>query len=365
MESFQLRPLIWDGNTLKLLDQRRIPLRKVYLSCSDLKSVVEAIRSMAVRGAPAIAVSGAFGILLEIRKASGFPLQMAKPDYSVFLEACTLLGQSRPTAVNLSRMLENLKRILTPNFWNNSPIGTILETLEEFAIQEFQKDIQANKAIGANALTLFSEKEELQILTHCNTGALATAGYGTALGIIRSLHSSGKKVHVYASETRPYLQGARLTAFEMLEEGIPCTILTDGMSSWLMTERKMDAILVGCDRIARNGDVANKIGTLNLAIVAKEFGVPFYVAATRDSFDPSLASGKEIPIEMRDESEITQLSFLKDENDEPILKPGTIAPIGVHALNPGFDITPAKYIASIITEEGIFRPGESPPSLHL
>jgi methylthioribose-1-phosphate isomerase len=313
---------------------------------------------MAVRGAPAIAIVGAFGIAMEIGQLVSVK-DNSKPKYAYLISLTEKLKKSRPTAVNLSRMISDLLSNLTESRWENSSLDEIFFLLEEFSIQEFQRDIEANQKIGENALEIFSQsKYDLNIITICNTGALATAGHGTALGIIRTLNEKGYKLTVYALETRPYLQGSRLTAFEMQEEGIDCYIITDGMSSWLMNDRRIDAILVGCDRIAKNGDIANKIGTRNLAIIAKEYNVPFYVAGTKDSFDLRMNSGEEIPIEMRDPSEVTSLSFIKDREGNPLIHEGMIAPIGAKALNPSFDITPARFITKIITETGIYSPGE-------
>lgn len=351
-----LQPILWKGNHLLLLDQRVIPSQKKFIECRDLDSVIEAIATMATRGAPAIAIAGAFGLVLEIQNSLTLNI---RPDYSEFLHWCKKLNQSRPTAVNLSRMITDFQTIVTKERWDNFSLEENLSIAEKFAIGEYERDLTANLQIGQNALSLFpKDKKELHIITHCNTGALATSGHGTALGIIRTLHASGYKVHVYADETRPYLQGSRLTAFEMKEEGIPCHIITDSMSAWLMGDRKIDAVIVGCDRIAKNGDTANKIGTRGLAIIAKSAGVPFYVAATKDSFDSKILTGDDIPIEMREESEVTSFSFLKNSNGEPILPQGILSPIDIPALNPSFDVTPSKYITKVITEDGVWNPGE-------
>lgn len=365
METFKqntnLVPILWKDNSLHILDQRQVPRKKEYLICKDLDEVIYAIQTMAVRGAPAIAIAGCFGLVLEMQK---FTNNKEKPNYFEFVNLCEKLKKARPTAVNLTKVIHSLLSELPLDLWEKMTPQDLTKKLENFASHELEKDKKANLQLGRYGANLFQDLDEVHILTHCNTGALATAGYGTALGIVRYLHNIGKKVTLYANETRPYLQGSRLTAFEMEEEGIPYYILTDGMASWLFSTRKIHAVIVGCDRIARNGDTANKIGTCNLAILAKEFQIPFYVAATKDSFDTNLSSGNQIPIEMRDPKEITELSFLKDKNGQPIIPSGTIAPIGAKALNPAFDITPSKYITKIITEEGVFLPGELPPSLH-
>jgi methylthioribose-1-phosphate isomerase len=351
--SSKLEPLLWEDFTFRLLDQRLIPSQKSYFLAKDLDAVIYAIREMVVRGAPAIAISGAFGIALEIRKNSKIP------EISQLDNWLQKLQESRPTAVNLSRMIQDFRKKVLVKGWNLKPYEEFLHICEQFAVEEQKRDRIANQKIGTNALPLFEkENKDLHIITHCNTGALATAGHGTALGIIRSLRDAGYNVTVYADETRPYLQGSRLTAFEMKEEGIECFIITDGMPAWLMNDRKIDAVIVGCDRIAANGDIANKIGTRGLAIIAHEKNVPFYVAGTKDSFDFSLQSGNEIEIEMRNPEEVTSLSFLKKSNGDLAVQEGLIAPIGAKALNPSFDITPAKYITKIITEDGVWNPGE-------
>lgn len=356
LDSALLEPILWKEPSLHLLDQRLVPGQKTYLICNNLTQVISAIHGMAVRGAPAIAIAGAYGLAMEIHELSR---NKSIPDYSWLLNATQSLQESRPTAVNLSRMIADFLKRITPELWTTNPMERVYQQALDFAQGEFQKDIIANRKIGQNALSLFSpQKKELHILTHCNTGALATAGHGTALGIIRSLRDAGFQVTVYADETRPYLQGSRLTAFEMQEEGIPCFIITDGMPAWLMNDRRIDAVVVGCDRIAGNGDTANKIGTRGLAIIARECGVPFYVAATRDSFDLGLSDGSEIPIEMRKPSEVTSLSFLRSPDGEPLLSDGILAPPHAKALNPSFDVTPARYITKIVSEMGVWDPKE-------
>jgi methylthioribose-1-phosphate isomerase len=351
--SSKLEPIQWKENKCLLLDQRLIPSQKTYFIADDLDSTIYAIREMVVRGAPAIAISGAFGIVMEIGKLNLIPKQ------EILDEMFAKLLASRPTAVNLSRMILDFKNKIQEFILNKMDYPKFLLACENFAIGEQERDRLANEKIGQNALSLFAKSQlKLNILTHCNTGSLATAGHGTALGIIRSLRDAGFELTVYADETRPYLQGSRLTAFEMQEEGIECYIITDGMSAWLMNDRKIDAVIVGCDRIASNGDTANKIGTRGLAIIAKDANVPFYVAGTKDSFDFKIKSGSEIHIEMRDPKEVTNLSFLKDAEGKSFLGEGIIAPKDAKALNPSFDITPAKYITKIITEVGVWNPGE-------
>ncbi|WCL48418.1 S-methyl-5-thioribose-1-phosphate isomerase [Leptospira sp. GIMC2001] len=348
-----LKPILWENPTLRLLDQRLIPMQKSYIQTKDLADVITAIQEMAVRGAPAIAISGSFGLFMEFQKFT------AAPPYSKIRAICERLQNSRPTAVNLSRMISDFLNEFTEQNVRNSDWKEILDGMEKFAQRQYDMDLKSNLQIGQNALSLFEGKnKKLNIITHCNTGALATAGHGTALGIIRSLRDAGFEVTVYADETRPYLQGSRLTAFEMMEEGIPCYIITDGMPAWLMNDRHIDAVIVGCDRIARNGDTANKIGTCGLAMIAREFKVPFYVAGTKDSFDQKSSDGSQIEIEMRNPMEVTQLNFLKNSQGENLIPAGIIAPASAKALNPSFDITPARFITKIITEIGIFDPGE-------
>lgn len=349
MSQPEFLPIQWKSTFLSLLDQRALPGKKEFLQIHTVEDTIDAIRDMAVRGAPAIAISGIFGLTLGAKKKSGniIPEEIDSLINQVF--------ESRPTAVNLSFALQEAKkRVGEETDWES-----IAKIWESFALEMMVDDLKANQALGQNGAELFpKDQNQIHIITHCNTGALATAGHGTALGVIRSLRDQGKKVVVYADETRPFLQGSRLTAFEMLEEGIECYIITDGMSGWLMNHRKIDAVLVGCDRVAANGDTANKIGTYNLAIVAHEHNVPFYVCATKDSFDLNLKTGDEIPIEMRKESEVTQFDFLKTADGKYLLPEGKTSPIGARALNPSFDITKAKFIKNFITEMGCFVPGE-------
>ncbi|PJZ47371.1 S-methyl-5-thioribose-1-phosphate isomerase [Leptospira brenneri] len=342
-------PIQWKSTHLELLDQRILPGKKEFLKLTTAEETIIAIREMAVRGAPAIAITGVFGLALGAKSMSGL---VSSKEVETLLSS---ILESRPTAVNLSYAIrEAKKRVQEITDWNQ-----IAKIWENFGLEMMKEDLAANKALGENGVSLFSKNQsEFHIITHCNTGALATAGHGTALGVIRSLRDAGKKVVVYADETRPFLQGSRLTAFEMIEEGIECYIITDGMSGWLMNHRKIDAVVVGCDRVAANGDTANKIGTYNLGIVAKEHGVPFYVCATKDSFDLNLKTGDEIPIEMRKESEVTQFDFLKSADGNYLFPEGKTSPIGARALNPSFDVTKSHLIKNFITEFGCFPPNE-------
>jgi methylthioribose-1-phosphate isomerase len=307
-----VEPLRWHGDRLELLDQRLLPEKCVYLECRSAAHVAQAIRDMVVRGAPAIGCAAAFGIALEAK--SGRPLE---PAFNV-------LAASRPTAVNLFWALERVKKAQDP-------------VSEAVAI--FEQDIAANQAMGKLGAALIPERA--RVMTHCNAGALATAGYGTALGVIRAARDAGKNISVVVDETRPYLQGARLTAWEMVEEQIPCTLITDNMVGHLMSRGEVDVVVVGADRIAANGDVANKIGTYGIAVLARRHGIPFYVAAPLSTFDPSIADGSQIPIEERSADEVTGYRDTR------------WAPHGVTVRNPAFDVTPAELVTAIICENGV------------
>ncbi len=302
-----VQALRWTGDALELLDQRLLPDRIVYLKCRTAAEVAAAIRDMVVRGAPAIGCAAAFGIALEPKESS----------YEV-------LAKSRPTAVNLSWALERMRRAAD-------------KKAEAEAI--FAEDLAVNRAIGAHGAKLIPQGA--RILTYCNTGALATAGHGTALGVIRSARDKG--VSVIACETRPYLQGARLTAWECMQEGIPCTLITDNMAGHLMSRGEVDLVIVGADRIAANGDTANKIGTYTLAVLAQRHKLPFYVAAPLSSFDPKIADGSQIPIEERPADEVTGYRGVR------------WAPQGVAVMNPAFDVTPAELITAIICETAVVQ----------
>ena len=346
-----LKSILWKTDRLSLLDQRKIPSVKEFIDCKTLEDVIFCIKSMVVRGAPAIAMTGIFGLVLELKNAK------EKLVYEKFLRRTRTLLDSRPTAVNLRLAIEDYLKLVNEKIYNSNSLPELIKLSEKYALSLLDSDLKWNLEIGKNGVELFSKKQkEVSILTHCNTGALATAGHGTAIGIIRSLRDAGYKVTVYADETRPYQQGSRLTAWEMQEEKITCYIIAEGMSAWLFQNRKIDAVIVGADRIAPNGDTANKIGTYALSIVAKENKVPFYVAATKTSFDFSLKDGTQIPIEMRDEEELTQNSFLKDISGNSYLPKGVLSPLGSRALNPAFDVTPAKYISAIVTELGVIQP---------
>lgn len=331
--------LCWENRCLKLLDQRLLPGEVVYYSCYTAEQVAEAIKEMVVRGAPAIGISAAFGLVLAAYKAveeglttrQGFDLALAA--------AAEKLRQSRPTAVNLSWGLQRIMRRLEEN--DSSDLPGLAASLEEEALSVFQEDLAINHRLGNFGAELVPAGAS--ILTHCNAGALATGGYGTALGVIRSAFNQGKQLRVYAGETRPFLQGARLTSFELSQEGIPVTLITDSCAGHLMANRKIDLVIVGADRIAANGDTANKIGTYSLAVLARYHRIPLYVAAPLSTIDRTLPGGGDILIEERDPKEIT--TFLGK----------AVAPSGVKGYNPAFDITPARLISALITEKGVIR----------
>ena len=307
--SAAVEPIRWKGDHVELLDQRLLPDKIVYVTCRTATEVAQAIRDMVVRGAPAIGCAAAFGVVLS---------NGSRESYEV-------LAKSRPTAVNLFWALERMKKA---------------KDLKAEAEAIYTEDLAANRTMGDLGAELIPQGA--RVMTHCNAGALATAGYGTALGVIRS--AKGKKISVIANETRPYLQGARLTAYEMVQEGIPVTLITDSMAGHLMSKGEVDVIVVGADRIAANGDTANKIGTYALAVLAKRHGIPFYVAAPLSTFDPKIPDGSHIEIEERPASEVTGY---RDRR---------WAPEGVSVRNPAFDVTPADLITAIVTERGVVRP---------
>jgi methylthioribose-1-phosphate isomerase len=326
-----VKTIEWKGNRVVMLDQTRLPHKEVYRACRDYKQVAHAIREMVIRGAPAIGVAAAMGVALGVRKTS-------EKNFDRELERILLtLAKTRPTAVNLFWALERMRRVYREN--RSCGVESVKRVLKDEALKIYQEDIAANKQLGKFGARLL--RDARRIMTHCNAGALATAGYGTALGVIRALKESGKPIEVWVNETRPFLQGARLTAWELKKEKIPATLVTDNMAGYLMQGGKVDAVVVGCDRVAANGDVANKIGTYGIAVLAKRHGVPFYVAAPTSSIDLGCASGKEIPIEQRNPKEVSNI-FGR-----------AIAPKGIKVLNPAFDITPQDLISALITEKGV------------
>ncbi len=330
----------WQGGSVRILDQSRLPESVVFLDCRDYRTVATAIRELRVRGAPAIGVTAAMGVALGAQAVEA-------ADYDAFAKAvediCAHLGATRPTAVNLFWALDRMKRTLAA--LRGTPLGEIKRRLVEESQRILEEDVAMNKAIGQHGAALV--KDGQTVLTHCNAGALATAGYGTALGVIRAAWDQGKKIRVLADETRPVLQGARLTAWELMEDGIPVTLITDNMAGALMQQGKVHLCIVGADRIAANGDVANKIGTYSVAVLANAHQIPFYVAAPYSTIDLATPTGAHIPIEERKSEEVTSLGGSRP-----------IAPKGVEVLNPAFDVTPYRLITAIITERGVFRPQE-------
>ncbi|MCL6639262.1 MAG: S-methyl-5-thioribose-1-phosphate isomerase [Firmicutes bacterium] len=326
-----------EENCLELLDQTRLPAETVYLKCRDYRDVAAAIKRLAVRGAPAIGAAAAYGLLLAALSAAG----RRKEE---FLErvrgAAAELAATQPTAVNLRWALDRLLARLEEEA--SADVDAMIDVIYREARAIFDEDLEGNRSMGRYGQELIPDGA--RILTHCNAGSLATAGFGTALGVIRAARDAGKKVSVYAGETRPLLQGARLTTWEMIRENIPVTLITDNMAGYLMAMGKVDLVIVGADRIAANGDAANKIGTYGLAVLAGEHGLPFYVAAPFSTVDFNLAAGAAIPIEERDHTEVTHLAGR------------AVAPGGVRVWNPAFDVTPHRLITAIITERGVARP---------
>ncbi|MGE5554282.1 MAG: S-methyl-5-thioribose-1-phosphate isomerase [Betaproteobacteria bacterium] len=330
------KTLEWRDGVLYLLDQRKLPVVVETVACRNVEEVARAIETMVVRGAPAIGAAAAFGVVLAARAGA----EAGEDPQQVVAEACQRLGRTRPTAVNLFWALRRMQSRATQ--LDCQPPEELAASLEAEAQAIYEEDIAQNRKIGELGAALVPPKAGL--LTHCNAGALATVDYGTALAVVRVAHGQGKQVHVYADETRPFLQGARLTAWELLEDGIPVTLITDNMAANVMGKGLVDLVVVGADRVAANGDVANKIGTYGVAILAKEHGIPFYVAAPWSTVDLSLPDGAAIPIEERSAEEVTHVFGQR------------VAPEGVPVLNPAFDVTPHRYISGIITEHGVVRP---------
>ncbi len=328
----------WKDGIVRMLDQTKLPLETVYNDCRDYQTVARGIKELWVRGAPAIGVSAAMGLALGARQITAATFEEFLPKFE---EICAYMAATRPTAVNLFWAIERIKNFVQAH--REKSIIEICDLLVEESQRMLDEDIATNKMIGGYGSVFVSDEDN--IITHCNAGSIATAGYGTAEGVMRSAVEEGTRIHVYVDETRPVLQGARLTAWELMEEKIPCTLITDNMAGYFMFHDMIDVAIVGADRIARNGDVANKIGTYSLAVLCKEHGIPFYVAAPLSTIDFTMESGSSIPIEERDPREVTHV-FGKVQ----------IAPNGVKAANPAFDVTPARYITAIITEKGAFLP---------
>jgi len=335
-EAIPVETLRWRGARLELIDQRALPARLEYVSCTNAAEVAEAIRSMVVRGAPAIGCAAAFGVALEAKRQE----QRTRAEFDAAMEtAFRSLAASRPTAVNLFWALDQMRAALGAGTRDDP--SSAAGRLADAAVALFNADLEINRAIGRAGAALVPDGA--RVLTHCNTGALATAGHGTALGVIRSARDAGKRVSVIASETRPYLQGARLTAWEMIQERIPVTLVIDSTAGHLMSRGEVDVVIVGADRVAANGDVANKIGTYTVAVLAERHHIPFYVAAPLSSIDTSSPDGGSIPIEERGAAEVTGYAGMR------------WAPEGIAVANPAFDITPAALVSALFTEKGVLE----------
>lgn len=333
-----LPTIAWEGDAIVMVDQRKLPAAETYVTCRTVNEVAKAIRTMVIRGAPAIGVCAAMGVAVGAArsKATG-----TKQFVTEFQRNCEVLAATRPTAVNLFWALERMKQSFAEGAQAGESVAQLKARLRGTADRIHDDDLESCRAIGRHGASVVPA--EARILTHCNAGALATAGYGTALGVIRGAVEAGKKVAVLADETRPFLQGARLTAWELVKDGIDTTVITDNMAGAMMRAGLVDLVVVGADRIAANGDTANKIGTYSVAILAKEHGIPFYVAAPWSTIDLATPDGSVIPIEERSPREVTHVGATQ------------VAPDGAKVRNPSFDVTPAKLITAIITERGVYR----------
>jgi methylthioribose-1-phosphate isomerase len=331
-----IKTLEWTDSGVRFIDQTKLPMEELYVTCKTYTEVADVIRNMVVRGAPAIGVAAAMGIAIGAKNSKAETVGAFKQDFD---QICDVIGKTRPTAVNLfwaiKRMQDKFELLRV------RPLPQIKQALIEESQRMHAEDIAANQAMGKHGATLMPASGG--VLTHCNAGALATCGYGTALGVIRAAVEQGKKIHVFADETRPFLQGSRLTAWELMKDGIPTTVISDNMAGAMMKQGKINAIVVGADRIAANGDVANKIGTYTVAVLAKEHGIPFYVVAPLSTVDFATLDGSGIPIEQRNSREVTHIAGQQ------------MVPTGVDVENPAFDVTPAKYVTAIVTEKGIAR----------
>ena len=333
----------WTDDGVRMINQTKLPREEVYLTCRDYREVAEAIRSMVIRGAPAIGVAAAMGVALGVKNSQATTVAELRAEFDRIAET---ISRTRPTAVNLFWAVDRMRRVFEELLAGPLPDAEKLVAVKSQLVAEAQRvlaeDIAINQAMGRHGQALLPDAGT--VLTHCNAGALATGGYGTALGVIRAAVAAGKKLRVFADETRPFLQGARLTAWELAADGIPVTLITDNMAGHFMKQGDIQVVIVGADRIAANGDVANKIGTYSVAVLAHEHGIPFYVAAPISTLDMSLVSGDLIPIEERSSAEVTQLAGIP------------IAPANVLARHPAFDVTPHRNVTAIITERGVARP---------
>ena len=325
-------------DVIVMVDQRKLPGQELYVRCRTVPEVAKAIRTMVIRGAPAIGVAAAMGIALGMKRSTAKGTHQFTVE---FQKSCDLMAGTRPTAVNLFWAIDRMKRTFAEAAQSGASVDELKARLEVEAHAIHDEDVASCKAMGAHGATMVPENA--RILTHCNAGALATAGYGTALGVIRAAVEQGKKIAVLADETRPFLQGARLTAWELVKDGIDTTVITDNMAGTMMRLGNIDLVVVGADRIAANGDVANKVGTYSVAVLAREHGIPFYVAAPLSTIDLATPDGSRIPIEERNDREVTHVGTTR------------LTPEGARIRNPAFDVTPSRYVTAIITERGIAR----------
>ncbi|HET9182413.1 MAG TPA: S-methyl-5-thioribose-1-phosphate isomerase [Candidatus Angelobacter sp.] len=331
-----IKTLEWTAEGIRFIDQTKLPTEETYVVCRTYQEVADAIRNMIVRGAPAIGVAAAMGIALGVKQSQATEISTLRNELG---QICRTMGETRPTAVNLFWAIRRMQQKFQSVAMESLP--QIKASLVTEAQQMLVEDIAANEAMGRHGATLLPSSGG--VLTHCNAGALATCGYGTALGVIRAAVEAGKQIHVFADETRPFLQGARLTCWELMKDGISTTVIADNMAGSMMRQGKIKAVVVGADRIASNGDVANKIGTYSVAVLAKEHGIPFYVAAPWSTVDMNTPTGEQIPIEQRSPTEVTHHGGKQ------------MTPDGVKVENPAFDVTPSKYVTAIVTERGIAR----------
>ncbi len=332
-----IRTIEWKDDSIVMLDQRLLPAQEIYRTCTGYREVSDAIRDMVIRGAPAIGVAAAMGVALGTLRATAATVEELDPQFE---EMCKVIAGARPTAVNLVWAVERMKRVYQEA--RARGVEAARAALVREARAMYDEDIAANREMGRQGQSLIANGA--RVLTHCNAGALATAGYGTALGVIRAAVEAGKSVQVYADETRPFLQGARLTAWELQKDNIPVTVITDNMAGYFMRLGRIDCVIVGADRIAANGDVANKIGTYSVAVLAKENDLPFFVAAPTSTFDLTIPDGSHIPIEERDPEEVRRIQGV------PVTSGDTAV------ANPAFDVTPHRYVTAMITERGVARP---------
>ncbi len=328
----------WAEDGVKMIDQTRLPTTEVYLTCRNYQEVADAIRTMVIRGAPAIGVAAAMGIALGAKQSQARTVDELRADLEKISD---VISKTRPTAVNLFWAIKRMRGVFEQAAGEDAKVASVKARLVEEAKTVLAEDIAVNEAMGRHGAALLGDSAT--VLTHCNAGALATGGYGTALGVVRAAVEAGKKINVFADETRPFLQGARLTAWELAKDKIPVTLITDNMAGHFMKASKIQAVIVGADRIAANGDVANKIGTYSVAVLARENKIPFYVAAPLSTVDLSLSSGEQIPIEERSPGEVTHWAGVQT------------APEGIEARHPAFDVTPHRYETAIITERGVAR----------